>query len=207
MILTAAGGLQTCLADVIKVGNFSAGDLSGWELRELEGQTSYTLVKKDGRTVLKAVSKSSASAFYKEIEVDPKKYPILTWSWKIERVLAKGDARKKETDDYAARVYVVFPGTFFWSTTGLNYIWANKLPKGKALPNAYTENVIMVAVESGPAEAGRWIKEKRNLYQDYKKLFGEDPPKIGAVAVMTDSDNTKTSGTAFYGDIFLRSAK
>jgi len=113
----------------------------------------------------------------------------------------KGDERTKGGDDYAARVYVVFPSTLFWRTRAVNYIWANRLPRGAFLPNAYTGNAVMVAVESGDGNAGRWIDEERDLAEDYRRAFGEDPPRIGAVAIMTDTDNTGEEAVAWYGAI------
>jgi hypothetical protein len=91
---------------------------------------------------------------------------LLRWSWKIGGTIPNGNERTKEGDDYAARVYVVFPRTLFWRTKAINYIWANKLPKGESLPNAFTSNAMMVAVESGDGKAGTWVTEERNLYED-----------------------------------------
>ena len=97
----------------------------------------------------------------------------------------------------------MFPAFLFWNTRGINYIWANKLPKGQAVPNAYADKVIMLAVESGPSKTGQWVSEERNVYEDFKKLFGEEPPALGAVAIMTDTDNTDSHAVAYYGDITL----
>lgn len=187
----------------LKVGNFSAGDLTGWEVKEFKGRTSYSLVADGGRQVLKAQADGTASGLIKEVKVDPRQYPILRWSWKVEGVLAKGDARIKAGDDYAARVYVVFPSLIFWRTRAINYIWANRLPQGQSIPNPFTGNAMMVAVQSGPAQAGTWQSEERNLLEDYRALFGDQPGDIGAVAVMTDTDNTGEKATAYYGDIVL----
>lgn len=192
-------------AQEILVGRFSAGDLDGWEAKEFKGKTLYTLVENGGRTVLKAEAAGAASGLFKKIKIDPKANQVIQWSWKVDRVLDKGDARSKAGDDYSARVYVVFEGALFWQTTGLNYIWANRLPKGEAVPNAFAKkNVIMLAVESGPGRVGEWVREERNVYEDYRRLFGKEPPVISAVAVMTDTDNTGETATAWYGDIVFR---
>ncbi len=188
-------------AGEIRVGAFSTGDLQGWEEKFFSGHTTYSLVDDGGRRVLKAVSKGGASGLFKEVEIDLKKHPVLRWSWKVEGILPKGDAHTKGGDDYPARVYVVFPAFLFWNTRGINYIWANRLPRGQAVPNAFSSQVIMLAVESGPGQAGRWVREERNVYQDYKRLFGEEPPTLGAVAIMTDTDNTGGQATAYYGDL------
>jgi hypothetical protein len=137
----------------------------------------------------------------------PAKYSVLRWSWKIGSTIPNGDERTKAGDDYAARVYIVFPRTLFWKTKAINYIWANRLPQGESLPNAFTSNAVMVAVESGDEKTGTWVNEERNVYKDYQALFGEDPPPIGAVALMTDTDNTGGEAEALYGDIFLGPAR
>jgi len=191
----------------IVVGRFSTGDLSGWSPRIFHEETSYRLVKDDGTTVLQAESRAAASGLVKEIRLDPRSLPILRWSWKIERTLEKGDERTKAGDDYAARVYVVFPNILFWKTRAVNYIWANRLPVGRSVPNAYTSNSVMVAVESGNDRAGTWVREERNIYEDYRALFGKEPPEIGAVAIMTDTDNTGGEAVAWYGDITLGPAR
>jgi hypothetical protein len=193
----------SAVSESLVLGNFSAGDLSGWKPKVFQGETSYTLVADGERRVLKAESNGAASGLFKEVELDPRKYPLLRWSWKIGGTIPNGNERTKEGDDYAARVYVVFPRTLFWRTKAINYIWANKLPKGESLPNAFTSNAMMVAVESGDGKAGTWVTEERNLYEDYRRLFGEEPPEIGAVALMTDTDNTGGKAVAYYGDITL----
>jgi len=188
----------------LPVGNFSSGSLNGWDSKTFKGKTDYSLVSEDGKTVLKAESKNAASGLIKKISLDPKKYPVLRWSWKIAHTLQKEDITSKHGDDFSARVYVVFPRSFFWRARAINYVWAGKMAKGSAAASPFTDNVMVVAVETGDANAGKWVTEERNIAADYKKLFGEEPPFIGAVAVMTDTDNTGDEATAWYGDITLQ---
>jgi hypothetical protein len=188
-------------AGPLLIDDFAAGISAKWEKKVFQGETAYEPVLEEGRPAVKAESRASASALIYRITLDPKTYPGLSWSWKIGRTIGKGDERTKGGDDYAARVYVVFPSALFWRTRAVNYIWANRLPRGAFLPNAYTGNAVMVAVESGDGNAGRWIDEERNLVEDYRRAFGEDPPKVGAVAIMTDTDNTGEQAVAWYGAI------
>ena len=188
-------------AQEILLDDYEEGLSDQWEQKSFKGETRYEVTVEDGQRCIKATSRSSASALYYKIKYDARKYPLIQWRWKISKVLAKGNALTKEGDDYAARVYVVFPSTFFWRTKAINYVWANTLPKGKAVPNPFTGNVIMIAVESGNELAGTWVQETRNLLKDYKKIFKKDPPRIGAVAIMTDTDNTGEEATAWYGPI------
>jgi len=188
-------------AGPLLIDDFGTGLSPRWEKKIFKGETVYAPVIDEGRPALKAESRASASALIYRISLDPKMYPRLSWSWKIARTIRKGDERTKGGDDYAARVYVVFPSVLFWRTRAVNYIWANRLPRGDFLPNAYTGNAVMVAVESGDGNAERWVNEERNLVEDYRRAFGEDPPEIGAVAIMTDTDNTGEEAVAWYGAI------
>lgn len=82
----------------------------------------------------------------------------------------------------------------------LNYVWDRRAPAGLFADNAYTDFAKMVVVRSGPQSVGAWVEEERNVYDDYRKAFGEEPPMVKGVAIMTDTDNTKESATAYYGD-------
>ena len=202
-VLFLVGAVASVRAEELAIGHFSTHGLVGWESKVFEGLTEYSLVKENGRAVVKAHSKTSASGLIKEVKLAPHRFRYLKWSWKVGGIIPGGDERIKAGDDYAARVYVVFPGRFFWQTRAINYIWANRLAKGASLPNAYTGNARMVAVESGPDRAGQWISEERDILADYRRLFGEEPHEIGAIAIMTDTDNTGAEATAWYGDIVI----
>jgi hypothetical protein len=186
---------------VIVIDDYKSGLNDKWESKVFEGKTKYSVTTEDSKLCIMAESNATASALIYKIKYDPKEYPILSWEWKVKNIIKKGNALKKEGDDYAARVYVIFPSILFWKTKAINYIWANRLPEGEAVPNAFTSNAKMIAVQSGEKNAGKWIAEERNVFEDYKKLFGEEPPMAGGIAIMTDTDNTGESATAWYGPV------
>lgn len=194
---------ESVMAEELRIGNFSFAGLAGWEKKIFKGTTEYSLTSENNTTVVKAVSQGAASGLVKKVSFDPKKYRYLHWSWKILHTISGGDEKTKAGDDYAARIYVVFPGKHFWQTKAINYIWANQLNTGDSLPNAYTSSAMMVAVQSGPGNTGQWQSEKRDIFADYKDLFGSDPGEGSAVAIMTDTDDTGENATAWYGDITL----
>jgi hypothetical protein len=196
--------VSTALAASRTFGVLTLPDLSDWETKKFSGETSYQLISIDDRLAIKAVSDSSASGMVREVKVDLSKTPYLNWSWKVDATLGDQDETKKSGDDYAARVYVVISGgIFFWRTRAINYTWASMHPKGSSWPNPYTGNVVMVAIDSGQGYAGQWVTRKRNVLQDLKKLHGLDKTHIDAVAIMTDTDNSNKSATAYYGDIYF----
>ncbi len=202
-------GMLTCSAPgrgaELPVSSFTTEGLAGWEPQKFKSVTEYRIIKENGRSVVKAVSNASASGLVKKIRFSPATYRYLRWSWKVAHTVRDGDEKTRAGDDYAARVYVLFPGTFFWQMKAINYIWANKLVKGESVPNAYTANAKMIAVESGNEKAGQWLMEERDLRADYLALFGTEPPEAAAVAIMTDTDNTGGTAEAWYGEIVLSS--
>jgi hypothetical protein len=198
----------------------------GWKpltFPKIARHTTYNLERHGGNFSIKAESRNSASALVRKIQVDPNVYRILRWRWRVENIIEKGDAKKKEGDDYAARVYVNFrydpDNASLWERTqyglaysiyghyppkaALNYIWANKIERGEAVDSAYTSRAKLIAVQSGRERIGTWVSEERNIYQDYINYFGEQPPDVVAIAIMTDTDNTGEDAVAYYAGITL----
>jgi hypothetical protein len=220
---------------VIEVAKFSSHIVGqampeGWKpltFIKIPKQTVYELVKDGGEIVVKAVSDASASGLIKAVNIDPKEYPIVRWRWKVENILKHNDVARKDGDDFPARLYITFAydpdkvslGKKLKFKAGraifgdipigaLNYIWDTHAPVGAIVENAYTDFAQMVVVESGAQKVGLWVSEERNIYEDYKKAFGEEPPLINGIAIMTDTDNTKERATAYYGDIqFVQAGK
>ncbi|MEK7748342.1 MAG: DUF3047 domain-containing protein [Nitrospirota bacterium] len=213
---------------IVQVGAFSkaveGGSLpQGWKpltFPKILRHTRYETIKEESTTVVQATSEKAASGLVHEVKVDLKKYPILKWRWKVLNVIEKGNVRTKQGDDYAARIYITFEynpdhvsvrkkikykaGRLLFGDipiAAINYIWDGKAAIGTIVDNAYTDFVKMIVVESGSQFVGQFRSEERNIYEDYKKSFGEEPPMVNGVAIMTDTDNTGEKATAYYGDI------
>jgi len=228
LCVLVAGIVVAEVPALLEVGKFSAAPVGqalpdGWKpltFKKIPKQTAYELIKDGDAVVVKAVSDASASGLTKAVNIDPKEYPIVRWRWKVENVLKHSDVTRKDGDDYPARLYITFAydpdkvslGKKLKFKTGqalfgdipigaLNYIWDTNTPIGTIVENAYTDFAQMVVVESGMQKIGQWVSEERNIYVDYKQAFGEEPPLMNGVAIMTDTDNTKEQATAYYGDI------
>lgn len=220
---------------VLDLGPFSkstpGGTLpNGWQaqtFKKIDRHTTYELVKDSAITVVKAVAEKSASGLTLPLDIELKEFPILEWRWKVANAIAKSDPTSKAGDDYPARIYLTFKydptRVSSWQRAkygfakslygsypphaGINYIWENKLPIGTIVPNAYTDRLRMIVVESGTAKLNEWQSYRRNVYEDYKQIFGEEPPRVSGIAIMTDTDNTGASATAYYGDIVMRATE
>lgn len=193
-------------ADPLVVAHFSAGDLEGWNTKVFKGETAYTPGRIDGRGGLHAEARASASGRYRELHVDLAQTPVIAWDWRVEALPENGpDERSKAGDDFAARVYVVISGGLaFWKTRTLVYVWSAREPVGARWDNPFTANAKMLVVRSGPHDLHRWISEHHDLAADLRSAFGETIPAIDAVAIMTDTDNSGRSASAWYGDIEFR---
>jgi hypothetical protein len=228
LCVLVAGIVVAEIPALLEVGKFSSAPVGqalpdGWKpltFKKIPKQTAYELIKDGEAVVVKAVSDASASGLTKAINIDPKEYPIVRWRWKVENVLKHSDVTRKDGDDYPARLYITFAydpdkvslGKKLRFKAGqaifgdipigaLNYIWDTNASIGTIVENSYTDFAQMVVVESGTQKVGRWVSEERNIYEDYKQAFREEPPLMNGVAIMTDTDNTKEQATAYYGDI------
>jgi hypothetical protein len=219
----------------LRLGDFApptdpTGPPAGWEpltFARVPRQTRYAVVLEGPRWVLRAESDAAASGLYRPLDLDPKVYRVLSWRWKVEGVLATSDPRRKEGDDYAARVYVAYrydPATAgIWERSRfgayrllygryppglvLNYVWESRLPVGTVLDNAYTARARIVVARSGAAEAGRWVTETRDLYEDFRRIIGGEPPRIVGIALMTDTDDTGERAVAYYDALTIGPAR
>jgi len=196
---------ELSIAETFIVGDFSASSLEGWKEKEFKGSTSYQLKDLDNKTVLRAESHDAASGFIKKVHVDLKEFPYLNWSWRIENRLYTDNEKAKSGDDYAARIYVVIDGgILFWRTRAVNYVWAYSSSRGDTWPNAFAgKNAMIMALRNREDKTSTWYYEKRNVYEDLKKLFDTDFQYIDAVALMTDTDNSHGQATSYYGDIYF----
>ena len=227
IVLTSSLSAKT----VFNVGKFSTaepGDRlpAGWyplTFKKIPSHTKYTLIKDGNAVVIKAVSRASASGLIRKVRVDPEKYPFIRWQWKVSNVYKNGDVTKKTGDDYPARIYITFEydpdrigllekikynlaKQFYGEyppSAAINYIWASHAPIGTIVSNPYSRRTKMIVVKSGKKALNTWITEERNIFDDYIRAFGEKPPMISGIAIMTDSDNTNETATAFYGNIQL----
>jgi hypothetical protein len=159
-----------------------------------------------GRKVLHIKSQDESSTISKEAKVDVKDRPILEWSWQAVTLPKGGDARKSAADDQAAQLYVTFP-RFPQAVRSriISYLWDTTAPAGSIFKSEKTGLVTYVVVRSGPAEAGKWVTESRNVLEDYKKIYGEAPGEdVGAVSISIDSNDTRSSAESYFGEILFR---
>ena len=194
-------------------------DLENWEplyFDKIDEHSVYTIVEEEG-AYLKAESNASASGIVHKREFNVYDHPKVRWRWKVSNVYQKGDAQKKSGDDYPIRIYIMFkydPDTASFGKmlkyglakklygkyppySSLNYIWANRKHEDRVIANSYASEAMMILLQSGEENVGKWVEQEVDVLGDYRKAFGEDPPEVASIAVMNDSDNTKESSVSY----------
>lgn len=179
-----------------------------WKEKIFRGKVLYEIKKDSGKNFLSAKSDKSSSGLFCKISFNPRNRPFISWNWKVSKFpsLAQGNNLTKkgwiECDDYAARVYIIFPSFIFTGTECLEYVWSQDLPRGEILTSPFFKNIKLIVVESGSENLDKWVYVERNISEDYKMAFGRPLRKdVGAIALMTDSDNTQSSALGHYADI------
>ncbi len=200
----STGRVRVPIADVVPTRVPADGVPTGWEKIEFAGRDpSIELTRADGRLALRLRSERNSFAVHRDLVLDVRQYPILTWSWKVARLPTGGDVRDPGHDDQAAQVYVVFPR---WpaprtASAVIGYVWDSRAPVGTSIRHPRAPNVRIIVLESGPGRLDTWLREQRNVAEDYKTLFGGQPPRAGKVALMIDSNDTKSAAEALFGEL------
>ena len=204
----------------------SSEDLLGWHLWTLaphKNKTHYHLQKYQGKTVIHADAIASASGLI--VPLKPKRVSDLNlaWSWKALANIATADNAQGSIDDAPLRLVLAFEGdksqlplkdqlAFEMAKlisghdlpyATLMYIWSEKSPVDTLITNKHLGRVKAIVVDSGTNQLNVWREHRRSIEQDYQNAFGERPGKLIAIGIMTDTDNTKSSVKAIYGDIEL----
>lgn len=203
-----AGRIRIPVADQVPWRLPFEGVPPGWDLREFAGRADVEVVRADGRVAARLRTDQASFALYRDARIDLGEFPVLSWSWKVVRLPAAGDVRGAATDDQAAQLYVIFPRWPAPRTTSdvIGYVWDSRAPVGTRVRSPKADNVRIVVVESGPARLGAWQAYERDVAADYAELFGRRPPRVGMVAVMIDSDDTRGRAEALLGDLVFSRA-
>ena len=184
-------------------------------------RTVYESVQRDGRTVLHATADDAASGLRCDVDVDPNATPWLEWEWCTKSVDTRASVAAYELDDAPARVAVGFDGDvsslsqreqafgdLVYAVTGyempfatLMYVWDGQAPVESVFQYARSSRIRYLVVESGPERAKRWLAYRRNVVEDYRRVFGSEPGRISEMGVLTDSDDLGTLMETWYGDL------
>ena len=214
--LAAALALSVALFPVSKAVSAEASLLlsdprmpleKAWTHRIFGTATEYSRVTVAGQPAIRAIGRNSASGLYREVNYRLADYPWLEWVWRVDKLQAGADIRTKAGQDFAASLFLIFEERMLMlmkHTWTLSYVWTNDRVTAETVvrsPHA-PETSRAIVTESGTTRLGRWIRERRNVADDFRRAFGRDPPAtVKTLVLFTDSDQTGQPVTAYYGEV------
>jgi hypothetical protein len=175
-----------------------------WTHRSFGAATRYESVMLDGVSAIRAIGRKSASGLYRETPYRVGDRPWLEWTWRVDQLQETADIRVKTREDFAAAIFLIFgrPSMTNREVPTLAYVWTSghlSLGAVVASPNR-PGSVRSIVVRSGAAGLGQWIRERRNVFEDFRRAFGQEPPDpVEIVALFTDNDQTGEPVEAYYG--------
>ncbi len=209
----AAAALLAKENAVLVVGPFPGEGLKtngappGWQRNNLGDNSRITMEGEKEDYFLHILCVNDYIALGKKISFDVRKYPFLSWRWKASKLPEGGDIRKRETDEQAGQVYVIFPKfPSAVNTRSVGYIWDSQAPVGLSGTSPAYSKMKYVVLQSGSVKLNQWVCETRNVYDDYQKLFQEEPPPVGGVMLYINTQHSKSSAEISYADIFFSSS-
>lgn len=206
LLAALAAATYSAAAPYLRRFTFNEDDaLAKWGKMILNGPVEYRLMRDGNNGYVEAISENSCSALYYRLRFNLKDYALLSWRWRVLKFPDKSKATTdKERDDYAARVYVIFPYLSFSSSKFIEYVWDKDLPLGTVMTSPRSNNVKQIVARTGELKEGQWVNETRNVYDDYVLSFGKPPNlSVGAIAIMCNADNTKTEAESLFDEIVI----
>jgi len=179
----------------------------GWQSYETPGghpRYDFTIVEDAGHRALELKSTDEHSTIAKEVDVDLGVTPVLEWAWRVISHPAGADLGRRATSDTTGHIFVVWPRfPAMLRSRLIGYIWDPAHAAGSIVKSQKTSTVSFVVARSGPQGLGEWSIERHDVAADYRRIYGEAPPKPGAVALSIDTNNTHASAVTRFGRISL----
>ena len=210
-----------------KPGGALPGEWKHVPLASFKNNTDYSLVVDDGAVVVRAMAHNAASFLAVHADFDPHQFSKLSWRWKVAQGIPTANTAEQSKEDAPVRLMVAFAGdtsklsfkertaaTAAKSISGqalpyamLMYVWGGKVAVDSITVSSRSTRIRMLAVAADEQGIGHWQSYTRNLVEDFKRAFGEEPGNVTSIQVMTDTDNTNADAQAYYGDITIGPAR
>jgi hypothetical protein len=205
LLVSLAGGAKSVVEDWTGQSVGAHGIPAGWRAyATVGGRPAYDFViaEDGGRRALSVRGRDEHSTIAREIQVDLEATPVLEWSWKIVELPAGADVRARATSDLTAHVLVVWPRfPEMLRSRIIAYAWGTTEPAGAVEPSRKTRTVTFFILRSGAESLGHWVTERRDVVEDYRRVYGEQPESPRAIAISIDTNDTHASAAGLIGSI------
>lgn len=203
----------------------SAPGMTAWQHLTFPGKSpnQFKYARKDGRDAVAVTASSSVSMLRSKVRIEPAELGSVRFSWKVPQLINGADMALRDADDSPVRIVLVFEGDrsrfstrdallseLALTLTGeempyatLMYVWCNKREPGTVIKSPRTDRVRKLVVESGARQLNQWLDYDRNIRADFERAFGEKPGALVGIGIMSDSDNTRSTASAWFGPLRL----
>ncbi len=209
VVFVLAGYAKAYDAPTLKVGFGDALEKNGlpasWKLSIRAGTADAGIVPESSWQILHLKCKEASFSLERKLPVNPADYPYISWTWKAVRLPLLGDVREKGHNDQALQLLVAFE-----NRKVLSYVWDSNAPEGTVVDESigWPVNLAIrvIVVKSGPADTGKWITLKRNIFEDYREFFKGPPPGVQGVRIQSNTQYTGDTAEGFVRDIVFSKA-
>ena len=208
-ILIFLSSISFSYSQNIEVFKFTDEELSNLKVRKVRGaknMTEYSILTEGGANILKAKVENGGSGLGKEAPIDLNQTPFLNITWKVEKGLHGIDEKSKKGHDFAARFFVVKKtGMTPLSNKAINYVFSSNSSIGENWPSPYTKSSIDYVLSSTDKNKNEWVTVKTNVKEDYKRFHNLNVDILDGVAIMVDTDQSKSKAISYYKNIYFSS--
>jgi hypothetical protein len=140
-----------------------------------KGREAYKVQSENGANFLSAKD-AGQRIKKKQIDWDPKAYPVLTWRWRLQKAPAG-------TEPIAA-IYASLDTDLLFIPVFTKYVWSATKPEGTVTEGGMFSGSEIV-VQSGTKGVGQWFEERVNVYEDFKRIHQHEPaPKAWGISII-----------------------
>jgi len=194
------------IAEKVIVFEFTEDEFKTLQVKKVKGQTTWALGSNENGNFIKAEAEGKGSGLGKELVIDLAKTPFINITWKVEKDLSGIVENSKKGHDYAARVFVIKKtGSTALSNRAINYVFSSNNSVNDNWPSPYTKKSIDYVLSTTKNGINEWVTVKANVKEHFKKFHNLDVEKLTAVAIMTDTDNSKLKAISYYQNIYFSS--
>ena len=89
------------------------------------------------------------------------------------------------------------------SNRSINYVFSINEYLGDNWPSPYTKKSIDNVLSTTSENLNEWVTVKANVKEDFKKFHDLDVNELDGVAIMADTDNSKSKSISYYQNIYF----
>jgi hypothetical protein len=185
---------------------------SGWSVVTFLG-VAPARFKSSGASAIDVTADAAAGLLWRAVKEQQPPITKAQWSWQMEEGVPPTDLTRRGKDDRALAVYFIFGANAdrakgamavlsSRSVKTLVYVFGGDRPRGSILPSPHMgERGKFIILRPADAPRRQWLNESVDLVSDHVRAFGQGPALLLAVAISSDSDDTRGFNRARLRDL------